>query len=480
LPEEGGWTMNENFSFSAEGLGSEELFDEALIRKYDRAGPRYTSYPTAPMFHSGVDAKAYEAALRKASHSNAPLSIYVHIPFCDTVCYYCACNKIATKQREKALPYLAALDREIELVAQCIGDRRRVEQLHFGGGTPTFLSISQLDAIVSKLRQHFPFAPDHEGEYGIEVDPRECDAETTHALRAIGFNRISLGVQDFDPKVQKAVNRIQSKEQTQQVIEAARDAGFVSVNVDLIYGLPHQSVASFSRTLEEIIALAPDRIALFNYAHLPEMFPPQRRIRAEDLPSPAEKLAILRRSIEMLTDAGYLFIGMDHFAKPEDELARAQREGKLYRNFQGYSTHADCDLIGLGLTSIGFVNDAFFQNEKQLERYIAAIDEGRLATMRGYLLSEEDKLRRYLIMRLMCDFFLDFDEIGRRFGIDAKAHFAEELADLAQMEADGLVKLEGTKLFVLPRGRLLIRNIAMVFDEYLRRKQARARFSRVI
>ncbi len=466
---------------SLHDAGADELFDEALIRKYDKAGPRYTSYPTAPVFHEGVDADVYRATLTKAAQTDGPLSIYVHIPFCDTVCYYCGCTKVVTKKRERALPYLDALAREIAMVAEILGGRRRVEQLHFGGGTPTFLAPEQLGQVVQTLRAHFPFAPDAEGEYGIEVDPRECDAEAVARLREIGFNRISLGVQDFDPRVQRAVNRIQSVEQTAAVMEAARKAGFVSINVDLIYGLPHQTVASFDRTLDLIIALAPDRIALFNYAHLPHMFPPQRRIHEEDLPSPREKLAILKHSITRLMDAGYVFIGMDHFAKPEDELARAQREGKLYRNFQGYSTHADCDLIGFGMSSIGHVQDAFFQNLKQLERYEEALAQGRLPVFRGYVLTDEDKLRRYVIMRLMCDFSLSFADVEARFGISFAEHFAAELADLKEMEQDGLLCLREDGVFVQPRGRLLIRNIAMVFDEYLRKRRTEGvRFSKVI
>ncbi len=476
--------MNTTAAHHAQGLHEAtagELFDEALIRKYDTAGPRYTSYPTAPVFHEGVNERVYRETLARAADADAPLSIYVHIPFCDTVCYYCGCTKVATKQRQRALPYLDALEREIAMVAGALGARRRVEQLHFGGGTPTFLSADQLARIVGALRERFPFAPDTEGEYGIEVDPRECDAAMVARLRAIGFNRLSLGVQDFDARVQKAVNRIQSVEQTRAVIEAARRVGFVSVNIDLIYGLPHQSVASFDRTLEIVIGLSPDRIALFNYAHLPHMFPPQRRIRAEDLPAPKEKLAILRHSVHRLMDAGYVFIGMDHFAKPGDELARAQREGRLYRNFQGYSTHADCDLVGLGMSSIGQVQDAFFQNLKNLELYQEAVFAGHLPVFRGYVLTDEDKLRRHVIMRLMCDFALSFAEVEARFGIRFAEHFATELRELAEMERDGLLVVNAEGIYVQPRGRLLIRNIAMVFDEHLRRRRTGdVRFSKVI
>ncbi len=476
--------MSEASGHGASRLGGADLFDLELIRKYDKAGPRYTSYPTAPMFHTGVGEKAYRETLARIAPLDAPLSLYVHIPFCNTVCYYCGCSKIVTRQYERAVPYLERLHREIELVAEVLGyapgEGRTVTQLHFGGGTPTFLTDEQLRALVAKLRHHFRFAPDDEGEYGIEIDPRECAEDTVATLREIGFNRMSMGVQDFDPAVQKAVNRIQSEELTLRVLNQAREHGFKSINIDLMYGLPHQSVASFDRTLETIIAFSPDRIALFNYAHLPHMFMPQRRINEADLPSPAEKLAILEHSIHKLLDAGYVFIGMDHFAKPDDELTIAQREGKLYRNFQGYSTHADCDLLGLGLTSIGFAGGAFFQNTKELDAYHEAIDQGRLPVFRGYILSEEDHLRRHVIMRLMCDFALDFADVERRFGIVFREHFAEELRDLEGMEADGLVRLESGRLTVLPAGRLLIRNIAMVFDEYLRRRAAQVKFSKVI
>ena len=459
---------------------ADELFKLDLIHKYDKAGPRYTSYPTAPMFHTGVGPDDYAESLARAAGRDAPLSLYLHIPFCDTVCYYCGCNKVVTKQRQRAVPYVEHLLKEIGMLADAVGDGREVTQLHWGGGTPTFLNEKQVRALIQALRERFAFAPDDAGEYGIEIDPRECDAAAVAMLREVGFNRMSMGVQDFDPDVQKAVNRIQSKEQTLEVLQAARAHGFQSINIDLMYGLPLQSVESFERTLDVIIDFSPDRIALFNYAHLPHMFMPQRRINEADLPAPAEKLAILKRSIDKLLDAGYVFIGMDHFAKPDDELTIAQREGKLYRNFQGYSTHADAELLGLGITSIGYVDGAFWQNVKTLDDYYEAVDAGRFPVFRGYRLSDEDHLRRHVIMRLMCDFALDFADVERRFGIDFARHFAVELDELADMAADGLLKLDEAGLTVLPAGRLLIRNIAMVFDEYLRRRAQEVKFSKVI
>ncbi len=434
------------------------------------------------MFHEGIGADVYAETLRQAGRRQGPLSLYVHIPFCNTVCYYCGCNKIVTRKYERAAPYLALLLREIDLVADALGEdcHRPVTQLHFGGGTPTFLNDAQMRELSLHLRRRFSFVDDAEGEYGIEIDPRECGENTVAVLRECGFNRMSMGVQDFDPDVQKAVNRIQSEEETLRVLREARAQGFTSINIDLMYGLPLQSVASFSRTLETIVRFQPDRIALFNYAHLPRMFMPQRRIDEKQLPSPQEKLRILEHSIDMLLDAGYVFIGMDHFARPDDEMARAQAEGKLYRNFQGYSTHADCDLIGLGLTSIGYVGGSFFQNAKDMEAYEAAIEAGRFSVFRGYRLGREDHLRRQVIMRLMCDFSLRYADFEQAFGIDFREHFADALRDLEPMQADGLVSLREDGLRVRMAGRLLIRNIAMVFDEYLRRKREGVSFSKVI
>ena len=330
-------------------------FDLDLIRRYDQSGPRYTSDPTAVEFHDGFGETEYRAACERSNDSGRPLSLYFHIPFCDTVCFYCACNKVATKDRSMAQPYLDRVYRELEMQRGLFGENRRVEQLHWGGGTPTFISSDQMRELMDVTRRWFALAGDEEGEYSIEIDPREADADTVGLLRRLGFNRMSLGVQDFDPKVQKAVNRIQTESETLAVLEAARAEGFRSISIDLIYGLPFQSVTGFQRTLERIAAFAPDRISVFNYAHLPARFMPQRRINEADLPAPQTKLDILKTTGERLAEAGYVYIGMDHFARPDDELALAQRGGTLYRNFQGYSTHADCDLIGIGVTSIGKV-----------------------------------------------------------------------------------------------------------------------------
>jgi len=471
---------------SASQLGGANLFNLEIIKKYDKAGPRYTSYPTAPMFHTGINAEDYAATLQRVASDTAPLSLYIHIPFCNTVCYYCGCNKIVTKQYHRAEPYLELLLKEIDRVADSLKDnsgndcQRPVTQLHFGGGTPTFMNDDQMRSIMAKLRSRFQFVAKDDGEFSIEIDPRECDENTVAVLEEIGLNRMSMGVQDFDPIVQKAVNRIQSKEETLRVLNEARKHGFESMNIDLMYGLPHQTVETFNATLKTIIEFSPDRIALFNYAHLPKMFMPQRRIDETAIPSPQQKLNILEHSINTLLDAGYVFIGMDHFAKPDDELTIAQREGKLYRNFQGYSTQAECDLIGLGITSIGYIGGGFFQNEKEMDQYSACVDQNKFPVFRGYILSDEDHLRRQVIMRLMCDFALNYPSFETEFNIDFKQHFADGLADLQEMSDDQLIELRDDGLTVLPAGRLLIRNIAMVFDEYLQKKKEGSSFSKVI
>ena len=455
------------------------VFDPALIRKYDKSGPRYTSYPTAVQFHEGFGEAEYREQAVASNASGRPLSLYFHIPFCDTVCFYCACNKIITKNRRHAAPYLDHLHREIALQGALFDRNRPVTQLHWGGGTPTFISAEQMRELMRVTGEYFRLLDDDSGEYSIEVDPRETDDHTIALLRELGFNRLSLGVQDFDPEVQKAVNRIQSREITLKTMDAARREGFKSISVDLIYGLPLQNVASFARTVDEIVAQSPDRISVFNYAHLPDLFKTQRQIDASALPPPAVKLEILKTVIEQLTRAGYVYIGMDHFAKPDDELARAQQAGTLYRNFQGYSTHADCDLIGLGATSIGMVGDSYSQNLKGLEEYYARIDEGRLAVFRGVRLNADDRLRRAVITALICHFKLEFTGIERQYGIRFRDYFAMELAELADMQADKLLALSETGIRVLPPGRLLIRNICMVFDRYLR-EQKQQRFSKVI
>lgn len=456
-------------------------FDPDLIRRYDASGPRYTSYPTAVQFSETFTAARYEAvaqATNSAEHP-APLSLYFHIPFCDTVCFYCACNKIITKNRKRAVPYLEQLFREIALQGRLFDRSRPVDQLHWGGGTPTFISHEQMRALMRVTGEYFQLRDDDSGEYSIEVDPREADAETVAVLRELGFNRLSLGVQDFDPAVQKAVNRIQSEQETWAVMEAARREGFKSVSVDLIYGLPLQSMDSFATTLDKVIAAGPDRLSVFNYAHLPQLFKTQRQLDASLLPSAETKLAILGLTIEKLTAAGYLYIGMDHFARPDDELAVAQREGTLYRNFQGYSTHADCDLVAMGATAISKVGDTYSQNLKTLDDYAARIDRGELAVYRGVELNADDQLRREVITRLICNFELDYATVEAQFGIDFADYFQGPLRALEGFAADGLLELHARGLRVLPRGRLLIRNVCMQFDRYLS-GGGEQRFSKVI
>ena len=457
------------------------VFDPELLRRYDKSGPRYTSYPTAVQFHNGFGPEQYRRCAERTNGDKPgrPLSLYFHIPFCDTVCFYCACNKIVTKNRKRASPYLARLHREIELQGALLDRHRIVDQLHWGGGTPTFISPDEMRELMAITRRHFRLHDDDQGEYSIEVDPREANEEIIALLRELGFNRLSLGVQDFDPRVQKAVNRIQSEDETFSVLASARRHGFRSVNMDLIYGLPHQTVESFSRTLEKIIGAGPDRLSVFNYAHLPQMFKTQQQINEAALPSPQTKLGILQLTIERLTSAGYVYIGMDHFAKPDDELAVAQRNGTLYRNFQGYSTHADCDLVGLGVTAIGQVGASYGQNLRTLDEYYERLDAGELAVFRGIELDADDRLRRDVIQRLICHFTLDIPRVEREHGIRFRDYFAAELSDLAGMQQDGLVTVRESAITVEPRGKLLIRNICMVFDKYLR-KQEGQRFSRVI
>lgn len=457
------------------------LFDSELIRRYDKAGPRYTSYPTAPQFRADFGEAQYRMAV---DHANAerplrPLSLYFHLPFCDTVCFYCGCNKIVTKNRARAAPYLDILHREIAMQSALFDRGRRVEQLHWGGGTPTFISHDEMRELMAVTRRHFTLRDDDGGEYSIEIDPREVKDGTLALLREIGFNRLSMGVQDFDPQVQEAVNRVQSEARTLAVMREARALGFRSINMDLIYGLPRQSAASFARTLDKIAAAGPDRLSVFNYAHLPEIFKTQRHINAAELPSPRIKLDILQLTIESLIRAGYIYIGMDHFARPDDELATAQRNGTLYRNFQGYSTHADCDLIGIGITAIGTVGPNYAQNYKTIPEYSAAIAKGRLPLLRGVALNRDDLLRRAVISELICHFRLDVDDIERRFAIAFEDYFRPEMAELTAMQEDGLLRLGQRTVVVEPAGKLLIRNICMVFDKYLRQSRE-PRHSKVI
>ncbi len=455
------------------------VFDLDLIKKYDHAGPRYTSYPTAPQFHDGFGPDQYREIAQATNAKGNPLSLYFHIPFCDTVCFYCACNKVVTKDRSKGGTYLTRLHKEIAMQGALFDKGRVVEQLHWGGGTPTFISHDEMRELMRVTREHFTLLEDDSGEYSIEIDPREATAETIAILREIGLNRMSLGVQDFDERVQRAVNRLQSEVQTMEVLDAARKEGFRSISVDLMYGLPHQSVASFERTLDRIIEVDPDRLSVFNYAHLPERFMPQRRINMEDVPTPAEKLEILQLTIEKLEKAGYVYIGMDHFARPDDELTIAQQDGTLYRNFQGYSTHANCDLIGLGVTSIGMVGETYSQNMRELDEYYERIDAGELAVFRGFDLSLDDQIRRDVITRLICHLKLDFSRVESERGINFADYFKKELNQLKGMIEDGLLEVDEKGIQVLPRGRLLIRNICMVFDYYLAQK-SEVKFSRVI
>lgn len=454
-------------------------WDTDLIRRYDLAGPRYTSYPTAVQFHSQISPFDLLHALRDSRKAVRPLSLYVHVPFCANICYYCACNKVITKDRGRALPYLQRLEQEIQLIACHLDPAQKVEQLHFGGGTPTFLSHDELRQLMAHLRKHFNLLDDDSGDYGIEIDPREADWSTMGLLRELGFNRVSIGLQDLDPAVQRAVNRLQSLEETRAVIDAARTLQFRSINIDLIYGLPKQTPENFARTVDEVINLQPDRLSVFNYAHLPERFMPQRRINSNELPTPAQKLEMLQRTIEQLTTAGYRYIGMDHFALPDDELAIAQEESTLQRNFQGYTTHGHCDLIGLGVSAISQIGDLYCQNNSDLNQYQNALASAQLATSRGLLCNADDRVRRAVIQQLICNLSLEFVQIERAFNIDFQGYFGELWPQLQAMAKDGLIELDSERITVLPAGRLLVRSVCMVFDAYLE-QHSRQRFSRVI
>jgi oxygen-independent coproporphyrinogen-3 oxidase len=457
---------------------SEFRFEAELIRKYDGLGPRYTSYPTADRFHAGFTAADYVDALAARNRQAQPLSLYVHLPFCNTVCYYCACTKIITANRGRSAKYVRYLGLEIDAVSALVEGDRRVQQLHWGGGTPTFLAHEEMATLMRMLRGAFEFVADTEAS--IEIDPRKVDVGTIAFLRELGFNRVSFGIQDFDPDVQKAVNRVQTEQETRAVVAAARANGFHSINADLIYGLPRQTVHGFSATLDKVIDISPDRIALYGYAHVPHLFKAQRQIVAGELPAADTKLAILATAIEKLTRAGYLYIGMDHFAKPGDELAAALREGRLHRNFQGYSTRPDCDLIAFGMSAIGKVGGNYVQNAKTLDAYYGALDQRRLPVMRGIALGDDDVLRREIIQKVMCRFRIDIGEIERVHGIRFVERFAAELAALGPMADDGLVTVSASTIDVTPRGRMLVRVVAMVFDRYLREARERATYSRVI
>ena len=453
-----------------------------LLQKYDVPGPRYTSYPTADRFVEAFGEKEYIQALHDRrdglSGRAQPLSLYVHIPFCESLCYYCACNKIITKHKERSVDYLRLLEREVELQASHLGQGHSVSQLHLGGGTPTFLGDEQLAQLMALLRHHFNLVPG--GEYSIEIDPRTVSAERLQVLHRLGFNRVSFGVQDFDPQVQKAVHRVQPVEQTFALTQAARDIGFESVNVDLIYGLPMQTEASFERTIEQINRLRPDRIALYAYAHLPERFKPQRRIHAEQLPVAGVKVAMLAGAMRHLMQAGYVYIGMDHFALPDDALAVAKRQGRLHRNFQGYSTQPDCDLIALGVSSIGRVGATYSQNAKTLEEYADFLQQGRLPIVKGLALSRDDLSRRAIIMALMCQGRLAYESIESAHLLSFKTAFRAELERLQELQNQGLVTLDEHGIEVTPMGWFFVRGVAMVFDRYVQADRNRARFSKII
>ena len=453
-----------------------------LLRRFDVPGPRYTSYPTADRFVEAFGQEDYVLALQQRRSGTLakamPLSLYVHIPFCESLCYYCACNKIITKHHDRADVYLRYLSREIDLHTAHCGVGQVVSQLHLGGGTPTFLSDDGLRELMAMLKRSFTLAPG--GEYSIEVDPRTVNTERLALLAELGFNRLSFGVQDFDAEVQKAVHRIQPAEQVFALVESARSLGFDSVNVDLIYGLPRQTPESFDRTLAQVAQLRPDRIALYAYAHLPERFKPQRRIISAELPTGASKLSMLSRSLDAFMDAGYVYVGMDHFALPTDALAVAKRQGRLHRNFQGYSTQPDCDLIGLGVSAIGRVGATYSQNSKTLDEYYDFLDQGRLPVVRGLALMRDDLVRRAAIMALMCQGELLFEPMEQAWLIDFRQYFAAELAQLEGMQEQGLVRVGPEGIEVTATGWFFVRGIAMVFDRYLQADRNRARFSRII
>ncbi len=453
-----------------------------LLRRFDVNGPRYTSYPTADRFVEAFTADDYAQALqRRRSDPLAvaqPLSVYVHVPFCESLCYYCACNKVITKHHDKAAEYLRYLSREIDLHVAALGIGAPVTQLHLGGGTPTFMSDAELRELMAMLSRSFTLVPG--GEYSIEVDPRTVDGKRLEVLAQLGFNRISFGIQDFDADVQKAVHRIQPAHQVFELVRQAREIGFESINADLIYGLPRQTPESFARTLAQVCELRPDRIALYGYAHLPERFKPQRRISVIDLPAASAKLAMLSQSIAAFEAAGYDYIGMDHFALPADSLAVARRQGRLHRNFQGYSTQPDCDLIGLGVSAIGRVGTVFSQNAKSLDEYYGRIDQAQLPVVRGLTLGRDDLTRRAVIMALMCQGQLLYESIETAWLIDFKSFFAPEMKKMLELEQQGLVTLDDSGIQVTPMGWFFVRAVAMVFDRYLQADRDRAKFSRIL
>jgi oxygen-independent coproporphyrinogen III oxidase len=440
---------------------------EELIRKFDKLGPRYTSYPTADRFNTAFNEQSYVTYLEQRAHKagNPPLSIYIHLPFCESLCYFCACNKIITKDHARVTEYLRYLDKEMALVASRLGPDRKTVQLHLGGGTPTFFNADELRQLMTMVRKHFEFTPD--AELGVEIDPRTVRDGTLTMLAELGFNRNSFGVQDFDPAVQQSVNRIQPLEMVEKAVAESRKANFQSINADLIYGLPKQTLESFSRTLDSLIRLAPDRIALYNYAHLPSRFKAQRQIVESDLPSAEDRLQIFLMSTRRLLEAGYVYIGLDHFSKPDDELNKARLDKSLHRNFQGYTTRAECDLIGFGVSAISKVGSSYSQSVRTVNAYYQHLDEGQLPIEKGFELSKDDLLRRQIIMTLMCSAPLDIAAINSEYGIDFDSYFAHEMSTLRQYEEAGLITIDPAAIRVTPKGRLFVRAVGMAFDKYL-------------
>jgi len=455
--------------------------DIELLKKYDKPGPRYTSYPTAPYFHEGVDTEVVISHISEDNKhiENSDLSLYFHLPFCDTLCYFCGCNMMVTRNQDKIEQYIDYIEKEIILLKRHIDPDRKVIQLHWGGGTPTHLSPDQIRRLGTIIHNNFDFREN--AEVGVEIDPRELTFDHMKALSEMGFNRCSMGVQDFDPKVQKTVNRIQPEDITRQTVDWSRELGFKSINLDLMYGLPFQKTSSFSETIDKIVSMNPDRLAVFNYAHLPSMIKHQKLIKEEWIPPREEKLQLLKLSIDKLADAGYTYIGMDHFAKPDDELTVAMNNGTLYRNFQGYSTHAGINMFAFGITSIGMLSDLYVQNVKSLKEYYDKIDKDQLPVFRGVALNEDDILRREVITELMCNFRLRKENIEKKYKINFDTYFDTALKDLLHLEEDGLVHLNKEEIIITNEGRLLIRNVAMKFDAYLRKKEKnKPKFSRTV
>lgn len=455
-------------------------FDQELIERYDGRGPRYTSYPTALQFSERLGESEYRANALSSNAGGAPLSLYVHIPFCHSLCYYCGCNKIVTRNQVRVERYMEMLHEEIRMQSELFDRSRQTQQLHFGGGTPTYLDNEQMDALMAALRSAFNFDESEAREFSIEVDPRTVDADGIKYLSDLGFNRLSLGIQDFDPTVQEAVNRMQSYEEVSGLVKAARAANFKSISFDLIYGLPHQNVASFDATLDRVIGLRPDRLAVYNYAHLPDRFKGQRMINADDIPAPSTKLDILHKTIDRLAEYGYVYIGMDHFALPDDELVLARGDGTLQRNFQGYSTHGGCDLIGLGVSSISSIGNVYAQNAVTTMEYETLIENGHLPVKKGVAVDEDDLLRADVIQALMCYDRLDFDAFDASHGVDFRDYFKSELDRLQPLASDELIELDADGISITAKGRLLLRCIAMVFDRHLAEIDTDKRFSRAI